>query len=71
MQIDATGLRTLELIYGVVVVFNERKQVMVCRHCRGERTLHREHCYYGALGRLIDELQHQEGAQDGEVAECR
>jgi hypothetical protein len=69
LEITRDDLRLLELIYDAVVVFDDRRQVLMCRHCRGERTLHRDDCYFGDLARLIDTLQRyapdERSADDG------
>ena len=59
-RISAPDLDLLERVYGSMVHFNDQRQIFMCRYCRAQRTLHREHCVFRALGVLIDQLQIQE-----------
>jgi hypothetical protein len=72
-HIDAADLDLLESIYGCIVRFDDRRQVMICRYCRAQRTVHRDDCPFHALGALIDRLQIQESQgsmTDAETQEC-
>ena len=59
MTIDARALDVLENIYGLTVRFSDRRQVMICHHCKSQRSVHHDECPYRFLGEIIDDLQRQ------------
>jgi hypothetical protein len=56
-HLSERDLDLLERIYGAIVRFHDQKQVFICSHCHGQRTLHRNSCPFREFGALIDRLQ--------------